>query len=121
MASGSEAPTSGEYIQHHLQNLTFGQHPDGSWGFAHGAEEAAAMGFWAFHADTVGWSLFLGLVFYFLFRKAAKKADAGVPSRFQAAIESIVEFVDGNVKEYEGVFDLLSLQAALQRAVSTKP
>jgi len=57
------------------------------------------MGFWAFHVDTVGWSLFLGLVFYLLFRRAAKKADAGVPSRFQAAIESIIEFVDGNVKE----------------------
>jgi F-type H+-transporting ATPase subunit a len=99
MASGSEAQTSGEYIQHHLQNLTFGQHPDGSWGFAHGAEEAAAMGFWAFHADTAFWSLFLGLVFFLVFRKVAKQANSGVPSRFQAAIESIVEFVDNNVRE----------------------
>jgi len=99
MASGNEAPTSGEYIQHHLQNLTFGQHPDGSWGIAHGAEEAAAMGFWAFHVDTVAWSLFLGVVFYLLFRNVAKKANSGVPSRFQAAIESIVEFVDASVKD----------------------
>jgi F-type H+-transporting ATPase subunit a len=99
MASGTEAPTSSEYIQHHLQNLTFGQHPDGSWGLAHGAEEAAAMGFWAFHVDTVFWSLFLGLVFFVLFRKVAKQANSGVPSRFQAAIESIIEFVDENVKD----------------------
>lgn len=99
MASGSEAPTSGEYIQHHLQNLTFGQHADGSWGIAHGAEEAAAMGFWAFHVDTLLWSLVLGVIFYFMFRNIAKKANSGVPSRFQAFIESIVEFVDNSVKD----------------------
>ena len=99
MSSGSETLTSGEYIQHHLQNLTFGQHPDGSWGIAHGAQEAAAMGFWSFHVDTVGWSLFLGLCFFLLFRKIAKQANSGVPSRFQAFIETIVEFVDTSVKE----------------------
>ena len=88
MASGSEAPTSGEYIQHHLQNLTFGQHPDGTWGIAHGAEEAAAMGFWAFHVDTFIWAIFLGLTFFFMFRNVAKSANSGVPTRFQAAIEA---------------------------------
>ena len=43
MAS-SEALTTTGYIKHHLQNLTFGQHPDGTWGIAHGAAEATAMG-----------------------------------------------------------------------------
>lgn len=43
------AETASGYIQHHLQNLTYGQLPDGSWGFAHSAAEAKAMGFWAFH------------------------------------------------------------------------
>ncbi|MFP6837341.1 MAG: F0F1 ATP synthase subunit A, partial [Pseudomonadales bacterium] len=38
------ASDNAEYIQHHLTNLTYGQHPDGNWGFAHNAEEAAAMG-----------------------------------------------------------------------------
>ncbi|GMR14677.1 MAG: F0F1 ATP synthase subunit A [Gammaproteobacteria bacterium] len=99
MSSGSEALTSGEYIQHHLVNLTFGQHPDGSWGLAHGADEAAAMGFWAFNVDTLVWSLILGFLFFFTFRSIAKKANSGVPSRFQAMIESIVEFVDTSVKE----------------------
>jgi F-type H+-transporting ATPase subunit a len=99
MSSASEAPTSGEYIQHHLQNLTFGQHADGSWGLAHGAAEAAAMGFWAFHVDTLVWSLVLGFSFFFMFRGIAKKANSGVPSRFQAAIEFVVEFVDTNVKD----------------------
>jgi len=36
--------TSTEYIKHHLQNLVYGQHPDGSWGFAHSVEAAKEMG-----------------------------------------------------------------------------
>jgi len=99
MAGGSENLTTGDYITHHLQNLTFGRHPDGEWGLAHSAAEAKAMGFWAFHVDTVLWSVILGLAFYFLFRNVAKKANSGVPSRFQSAIEMIVEFVDNSVRE----------------------
>lgn len=55
--------TASGYIQHHLQNLTFGQLPNGGWGFAHSAAEAKEMGFWAFHLDTLGWSVALGLIF----------------------------------------------------------
>jgi F-type H+-transporting ATPase subunit a len=99
MAGGSETITTGEYISHHLQNLTYGRHPDGGWGLAHSAAEAKAMGFWAFHVDTMFWSLLLGLFFYFLFRRVAKQANAGVPTRFQSAIEYMVEFVDSSVRE----------------------
>jgi len=99
MAGGSEQLTHGEYIQHHLQNLTYGQHPDGTWGIAHSAAEAKAMGFWAVHVDTLFWALLLGFLFFFLFRSVAKKANSGVPTRFQAAIETIVEFVDNSVRE----------------------
>jgi F-type H+-transporting ATPase subunit a len=99
MAGGSEKVTSGEYIQHHLQNLTFGNHPEHGWSFAHTAADAKAMGFWAIHVDTLFWSLLLGAVFFFLFRSVAKKANAGVPTRFQAAIETIVEFVDSSVRD----------------------
>jgi len=99
MAGDSKTVTSGEYIQHHLQNLTFGQHADGTWGFAHSAAEASAMGFWAVHVDTLFWSLLLGFVFFFMFRSVAKKANSGVPSRFQSAIESVVEFVDSSVRD----------------------
>ena len=99
MAGGSEIITTDEYIGHHLLNLVYGQHPDGTWGFAHSAAEAAAMGFWAFHVDTLFWAAFLGFVFYFLFRKVAKAANSGVPTYFQAAVESIVEFVDTSVRE----------------------
>ena len=50
--AGSYA-NSGEYIKHHLTNLTFGQKADGSWGIAHGADEIAEMGFWAINLDSM--------------------------------------------------------------------
>ena len=93
------AESASGYIQHHLQNLTLGRLPDGSWGFAHTAEQAKEMGFWAFHVDTLGWSVFLGLVFIFLFRMAAKKATSGQPGGLQNFVEVLVEFVDGSVKD----------------------
>ncbi|MEE9099352.1 F0F1 ATP synthase subunit A [Pseudomonas sp. QE6] len=93
------AESASGYIQHHLQNLTFGRLQDGSWGFAHTAEQAKEMGFWAFHVDTLGWSVFLGLVFIFLFRMAAKKATSGQPGGLQNFVEVLVEFVDGSVKD----------------------
>jgi len=49
--------------------------------------------------DTIFWALVLGVTFYFLFRNVAKKANSGVPTRFQSAIEMIVEFVDNSVRE----------------------
>ncbi|HEY9035824.1 MAG TPA: F0F1 ATP synthase subunit A [Pseudomonadales bacterium] len=97
MASGTL--TSIDYIRHHLTNLTYGQHADGHWGFAHNAAEAKAMGFWAIHVDSMAWSIFLGLVFCFIFRRAAVKASAAVPTGGLNFIEMVVEFVDSNVKD----------------------
>ena len=97
MASGEPLTTTG-YIKHHLQNLTFGQFPDGTWGLAHGAAEAKAMGFWAIHVDTMFWSAFLGALFLWGFRKAAVRATSGTPSGFLNFVEWIVEFVDENVR-----------------------
>ncbi len=57
------------------------------------------MGFWAINVDTMFWSLVLGFGFYFIFRKVAKAANADVPSRFQALIEMVVEFVDSSVRD----------------------
>ncbi len=93
-----DALTSGEYIKHHLTNLTFGQHPDGHWGLAHSAEEAKEMGFWAIHVDTMFWSLLLGALFLFYFSKAAKNATNGVPGGLQNFVEWIVEFIDTSVR-----------------------
>jgi F-type H+-transporting ATPase subunit a len=89
--------TSSEYIKHHLTNLTYGQHADGSWGLAHTAEEAKEMGFWAFHVDTLGFSILLGALFLFFFSKAAKYATSGVPGGLQNFVEWVIEFIDDNV------------------------
>ncbi|UCJ17644.1 F0F1 ATP synthase subunit A [Pseudomonas sp. MM211] len=93
------AETASGYIQHHLQNLTYGQHPVNGWGFAHSAEEAKEMGFWAFHLDTLGISVVLGLIFIFLFKAAAKRATSDQPGGLQNFVEVLVEFVDGSVKD----------------------
>jgi F-type H+-transporting ATPase subunit a len=94
----SENPTSQEYIQHHLTNLTFGQHADGSWGFAHSAAEASAMGFWSINVDSMFWSVGLGLVFILIFNSVAKKAHAGVPTGLQNFVEMIVDFIDDTTR-----------------------
>jgi F-type H+-transporting ATPase subunit a len=94
----AEAHTSGEYIKHHLQNLTYGQHVDGTWGVAHSAAEAKAMGFWAINLDSMGYAVGLGILFLFIFRMAAKKATTGVPSGMQNFVEMVVEFIDSSVR-----------------------
>ncbi len=105
------ANTASGYIQHHLQNLTYGQLPVGyertdgtvlgeaTWTIAKTAQEAADMGFWAIHVDSMLWSVLLGFVFLGIFRYVAKNLTTGVPGGLQNAIESIVEFVDNSVKE----------------------
>jgi len=96
MASGTL--TSGEYIKHHLQNLTLGVHPENGFGFAHSAEEAKAMGFWAIHVDTMFWSIALGVLFLWGFRVAARTATSDVPGGWQNFVEMVVEFIDENVR-----------------------
>ena len=98
MASSS-APTSTEYISHHLQNLVFGYHPENGLGIAHSGQEAADMGFWAIHLDSMFFSIVLGGFFIWLFKKAADNFNAGVPGLFQSSVEVIVEFVDTNVRD----------------------
>jgi len=93
-----EALTSAQYIQHHLTNLTYGQLPDGTWTFAANGAEAKSMGFWAINVDTMGWSIFLGLVFFLIFRSVAKKVTTEAPRGMQNAVESAIEFVEDNVK-----------------------
>ena len=94
----SDSITSSQYIQHHLTNWTYGKHPDGHWGFAHTAEEAGEMGFWAIHVDSMLWSVFLGVLFLFIFYKTAKSMTAGVPGGLQNFVEWVVDFVNDNVR-----------------------
>lgn len=109
------AGNSQEYITHHLTNLTYGKLPAGyvrtsyegveteltstSWVIAQTAQEAADMGFMALHLDSLGWSFAMGFLFIWLFGRAARKATSGVPGTLQNVCESVVEFVQGMVRD----------------------
>ena len=112
MAANGDSQTVSEYIVHHLTNLTYGKLPEGferydgsvvaqggQWMMAHGADEITAMGFNAIHVDSMMWSVGLGLIFCWLFRRVAVRATSGVPSGMVNFIEMVVEFVDGTVKD----------------------
>lgn len=107
----SEGLTTNEYIQHHLQNMVLGKLPAGyaredgtvlqhsTWTLAEDPAEVSAMGFWSYNIDTLGWSIFLGALFVFLFHRAAKKTVTGAPSGFRNFVEMVIEFIDTNVKD----------------------
>ncbi len=104
-----EVHTSAEYIRHHLQNLTYGKLPDGSWGFAHTADEAKEMGFWALNVDTLGFSILLGVLFLWLFRRVAKSVTSDVPNGTQNFVEWIVDFINDSVRgSFSGRNDLIA-------------
>ena len=108
MSTENEALTTTGYIQHHLQNLTLGVHPEHGFGIAHGAREAQEMGFWAIHLDSMFWSISLGLFFIWLFKRGAERATSGVPGPLQNFVEILVDFADGSVKEtFHGKNDLI--------------
>jgi len=107
----AEGLTSTSYMQHHLQNMVYGQLPAGyeradgavlteaTWTLAHSPEEAVSMGFWALNVDTMGWSLFLGAAFLFWFHRVAKKATSGIPGAWQNVVEILVEFASTSVSD----------------------
>jgi len=93
-----ETLSSAEYIKHHLTNLTFGRMRDGAWGFAHDTADAAQMGFWAIHVDTMLFAILLGGLFLYFFHRVAKTATAGVPNTTQNLVEMIVVFVQDSLR-----------------------
>ncbi|MDD9856320.1 MAG: F0F1 ATP synthase subunit A, partial [Gammaproteobacteria bacterium] len=110
--AASDTITSGEFIRHHLTNLTYGRHPDGNWGLAESGAQAAEMGFMALHLDSLGWSFALGAVFLWLFHRVARRATADQPDGLQNFVEWIVEFVDDNVRgSFSGKNDLVAPMA----------
>jgi len=111
-----ESLTTTSYIQHHLTNMTYGKLPAGyqrldhkgqvvetlsadTWTMAHNSQEMKDMGFMAIHLDSMGWSIGLGLIFCWLFSRAARRAHAGVPKGFQNLVEMTVDFIDNTVKD----------------------
>lgn len=83
--AAESGPTSGEYIVHHLTH----------W---QNKAQTEVVDFSVFNIDSLIFSITLGLLGCFLLWKAASKATAGVPGRFQAAVEMLVEMVDAQAK-----------------------
>ena len=92
--SGHGPLTSGDYIAHHLQNLQVCKAESGEWVWNQCAGNPLTI-----NVDSMFWSILLGVVFITLFSRAARKSSSGRPSKFQALVEIIVEFVDGCVKD----------------------
>lgn len=84
-AGEGHAPTATEYITHHLGHLQT-------------AHQEKMIDFSIINLDTVFWSVLMGVIGCFLMWKAARRATSGVPGRFQALVEMIVEMVEDQSK-----------------------
>lgn len=83
--SAGEISTPQEYISHHLLHLQIGT------------------GFWSINIDSIFFSVVLGLLFLFIFRKVAKSATSGIPGKLQCAVELVIGFIDSSVRDmYHG-------------------
>ncbi len=85
MAAEGHAPTAGEYIVHHLQHLQ-------------NHKQKAVVDFSVVNIDSVFWATLLGVITCYFLWRAASRATSGVPGRFQAAVEFLVEMVDTQAK-----------------------
>ena len=84
-AAQGQGPTAGEYIVHHLQHLQ-------------NHKQSAVVDFSVFNFDSIFYATLLGVVGCLLLYRAAARATSGVPGRFQAAVEMLVELVDTQAK-----------------------
>ncbi|MDO5624768.1 MAG: F0F1 ATP synthase subunit A [Pseudomonadota bacterium] len=86
-----QAPNAGAYIQHHLQHLqsTLGLEK---------TKQTSLVDFGVFNVDSVFWSIAMGVLGCWLLWLGARKATSGVPGRFQAAVEILVEMVENQAK-----------------------
>jgi len=83
--AAEHGPTAGEYIIHHLTHLQSGT-PKGVVDFS------------VFNLDSLFFSIALGVLMCWVLWLAARKATSGVPGRFQAAVEMLVEMVESQAK-----------------------
>jgi F-type H+-transporting ATPase subunit a len=85
MATEGVGPTPGEYIRHHLVHLT-------------NKKQESIIDFSVINIDSVVVNVLLGILVCWVLWLAARKATSGVPGRFQAAVELLVEMVEGQAK-----------------------
>src|SRR5450830_789267 len=83
--AAENGPTAGEYIGHHLTH----------W---QNKPMEGVIDFSVYNLDSIIWAVVLGNVGSFFLWKAARAATSGVPGRFQAAVEILVEMVDNQAK-----------------------
>jgi F-type H+-transporting ATPase subunit a len=94
VSEGGDSGGLTEYIKHHLTHLTVNGQPGQ---------------FQAIHLDSVVFTGGLALLFVIVFCVVARRATSGVPGKLQAAVEILVEMVDGTVKEtYHGRSKLIA-------------
>ncbi len=86
MATG-HAPTASEYIVHHLAQLNTTGHP-----------QANVIDWSILNIDTLFYSVLIGVITVYFLWRAATRATPGVPGRFQAAVEILVEWVADETK-----------------------
>jgi len=79
-----------EYIQHHLTNLCGG---------ACDPVTNKDAGFWAWHLDTLFFSIAIGALIVFVSWRLSKRLTTGTPGGFQNFVESIIDFVTTQVKD----------------------
>ena len=84
-ATEHAAPTAAEYIKHHLGHFST-SHQD------------KVIDFSIFNMDTIFWSIFAGILGISLLMIVSRRVTSGVPGRFQAAIEILVELVEDQSK-----------------------
>lgn len=85
MSAEANALSPSDYIVHHLTH----------W---QNKKQVDIVDFSVFNIDSLFFSILLGLVGSYFLWKAASKATSGVPGRFQAAVEILMEMVDGQAK-----------------------
>src|SRR5512140_2867106 len=83
--AAENGPTSGEYIIHHLTHLQ-------------NHKASNVVDFSVFNFDSMFFSTALGVFTCWMLWLAARKATAGVPGRFQAAVEIMVEMVESQAR-----------------------
>ena len=92
MAAEGHAPTASEYIVHHLT------HWQVTWRDFAPAKQTSIIDFSIINLDSILYALLIGALGCFVLWLAARMAQAGVPGRFQAAVEMLVEMVGNQTK-----------------------
>jgi len=96
MSSANGEQTASQYIEHHLQNLQYCSGPEG---WVWNVREVCAGNFMAFNVDSMFWTVTLGVIFCWLFRRVATNMSLANPGKLQIFIEVVYDFVATSVKE----------------------